>query len=156
MRPAAALDARLHGTAIGPGDLEYDAARAVHNRAAAARPALVVCCRDAADVRTALRFAKDEGLEIAVRAGGHSVAGFSTVEGGLVIDLRDLRHVEVDPDRRVARVGGGVTAGDLDRATQAVGLATPSATVSTVGVAGSRSAAGSAISTARTASPPTT
>ncbi len=134
--PAAALDAQLHGTAIGPDHPDYESMRAVHNLSLAARPALIVRCRDAGDVAAALRFATDEGLEIAVRAGGHSVAGFSTVEGGLVIDLRDLRHVEIDADRRVARVGGGATAGDLDRATHAFGLATPSATVSTVGVAG--------------------
>ncbi len=133
---AAALDARLHGTAIGPHHPDYEMARAVHNRALAARPALIARCRDAFDVAAALRFAQDQALEVAVRAGGHSVAGFSTVEGGLVVDLRDLRHVEVEAGRRVARVGGGATAADLDRATQAFGLATPSATVSSVGVAG--------------------
>ena len=133
---AAALDRRLQGAALGPEHPDYETARAVHNRAQAARPAVIARCRDASDVAVALRFARDEGLEVAVRAGGHSVAGFSAVAGGLVIDLRDLRHVEVDAGRRVARVGGGATAGDLDRATQAVGLATPSATVSSVGVAG--------------------
>ena len=97
---------------------------------------MIARCADAADVATALRFARAEGLEPAVRAGGHSVGGFSSPQDGLVIDLTRIRYVQVDPEARTARVGGGATAGDLDHATHAFGLATPAATVSTVGVAG--------------------
>ncbi|HEX5583083.1 FAD-binding oxidoreductase, partial [Gaiella sp.] len=98
--------------------------------------ALVARCTDAADVAAAVRFARAEGLEPAVRGGGHSTAGFCSVDGGLVIDLSAIRHVEVDAGGSVAWVGGGATAGDVDRAAHAFGLATPSATVSTVGVGG--------------------
>ena len=133
---ATALDERLHGTAIGPDDPSYESVRRIHNQSCQSMPSLIARCADAADVIAAVRFARDEGLELAVRAGGHSVAGFSSVDGGVVIDLTHLRHVQVDPVARIARVGGGATAGDLDHATHAFGLATPTATVSSVGVAG--------------------
>ncbi len=133
---AGALHERLRGTALGPAHPAYDTARAIHNQVRQSRPAVIARCVDAGDVVAALRFAAEAGLETAVRAGGHSAAGFSSVDGGLVIDLTPMRHVVVDPAARVARVGGGATAGDLDHATHAFGLATPAATVSTVGVAG--------------------
>ncbi len=132
----AGLGERLRGTALGPDHPHYEAARHIHNHAYAGRPALIVRCADAGDVMTALAFAGAEGLEVAVRAGGHSVPGYSSVDGGLVIDLTPLRYVQVDPVARIARVGGGATARDLDHATHAFGLATPTATVSDVGVAG--------------------
>ncbi len=133
---AAALDALLHGRALGPEDDGFDDARFGFNRIVDRRPAVIASCADAADVRAAVAFASERGLEIAVRGGGHSMAGFSTVEGGLVIDLSSLRYVRVDPEARTAAVGGGATAGDLDHATSAFGLATPGATVSSVGMAG--------------------
>ena len=133
---AQGLDRSLHGQAIGPEHPRYDEARRIDNHRFDRRPAVIARCVDAVDVATALGFARREGLELAVRAGGHSVAGFSSVEGGLVIDLTSMRSVEVDAAARTASVGGGARAGDLDRATHAAGLATPSATVSTVGVAG--------------------
>ncbi len=130
------LGARLRGEVIGPTDPRYDEVRAIATRSRESRPAAVVRCADAEDVATTVRFAVAEGLPLAVRAGGHSTAGFSSVEGGVVIDLRAIDHVRVDPERRIAAIGGGALAGQVDRATHAAGLATTTATVSTVGVAG--------------------
>ena len=100
------------------------------------RPRLVVECVVVDDVTAALAFARDNCLPVAVRSGGHSVAGLSLCDDGVVLDVRGLRTVQVDAQRRVARVGGGATAADLDRATQAHGLATTGGRVSTTGVAG--------------------
>ena len=93
-------------------------------------------CASPADVADAIAYARGEGLPLAVRAGGHSVAGLSLVDDGLVIDVRDMASVEVDPDRRIARVGAGATWSQFDRATQPYGLATTGGRVSTTGVAG--------------------
>ncbi len=131
-----ALDQRLRGDASGPADPRYDALRRVDNAVFDAHPAVIARCLDAGDVNEALRFATGEGLDVAIRGGGHSLAGFGSVNGGLVVDLSSMRRVQVDPAARTARVAGGATAADLDRATQPFGLATPSATVSSVGVAG--------------------
>ena len=133
---AAALDARLHGDALGPEHPEYEQARQIHNQRYDRHPALIARCADAHDVACSVGFAGDEGLALAVRGGGHSLPGFSSIDGGLVIDLTAMRSVQVDASTRTAWVGGGATAGDLDAATHEVGLATPAATVSTVGVAG--------------------
>lgn len=126
----------LRGEMIVPGHPAYDAARAIDNRCHMSRPAAVVRCADSADVAATVRFAADEGLPLAIRAGGHSAAGFSSVESGVVADLRDINHVRVDAERRVVAIGGGALAGQVDRATHPFGLATTTATVSTVGVAG--------------------
>ncbi len=131
-----ALGARLHGEVVGPADRRYDEIRAIANCCRASRPVAVVRCADADDVATTVRFAVAEGLPLAVRAGGHSAAGHSSVEDGLVIDLRAIDHVRVDSERRVAAIGGGALAGQVDRATHPFGLATTTATVSSVGVAG--------------------
>jgi FAD/FMN-containing dehydrogenase len=133
---AGKLDERLHGTAIGPEHLDYARARRGHNHSFDHRPTLIARCVDAEDVSRAVRFATAEGLELAVRGGGHSLAGFCSLDDGLVIDLTPMRSVQVDADAGTATAGGGATAGDLDRATHEFGLATPSATVSTVGLAG--------------------
>ncbi len=132
----ARLDTRLYGNAIGPEHPDYERARRGHNLSIDRRPAVIVRCAGAEDVSTAVRFATAEGLELAVRGGGHSIAGFCSLDGGLVIDLTSMRSVYVDAAARTVAAGGGATAGDLDRATHELGLATPSATVSTVGMAG--------------------
>ncbi len=130
------LEPRLRGSVMVPGHPEYDAARAIDNRSRDSRPAAVVRCADSADVAETVRFAAAEGLPLAIRAGGHSAPGFSSVESGLVADLRSINHVQVDTELRVAAIGGGTLAGQVDRATHPWGLATTTATVSTVGVAG--------------------
>jgi FAD/FMN-containing dehydrogenase len=132
----AALGERLRGDVIGREDPRYDDARRVHNGMLDRRPALIAQCVDAADVVAAVNFGRDEGLEIAIRGGAHNAAGFSSVDDGLVIDLSPLRYTQVDPDARIARVGGGATLGDVDHATHLFGLATPSGTFSTTGVGG--------------------
>jgi FAD/FMN-containing dehydrogenase len=127
---------RLAGTVYEPGDPEYAEACTVFNSMIELRPALVARCAAPDDVIAALAFARRQDLAIAVRAGGHSVAGLSLVDDGLVIDVRGMSDIAVDPQRRVARVGPGVTWAELDRATQPYGLATTGGRVSTTGVAG--------------------
>ncbi|HET7389069.1 MAG TPA: FAD-binding oxidoreductase [Nocardioidaceae bacterium] len=131
-----ALDTRLRGEVIRPTDRRYGELRVIDNRSGAIRPAAIVRCADADDVAATVRFAVDEGRALAVRAGGHSAAGHSSVEDGVVIDLRALEHVRVDPERRIAAIGGGALAGHVDEATHPAGLATTTPTVSTVGIAG--------------------
>lgn len=130
------LRARVRGGVVVPGDRDYDEARALFNAMIDVRPAAIARCADAPAVRGALAFARDGGLEIAVRSGGHSVAGMSTVEDGLVVDLRPMKDIVVDPEARTVRCGAGVTWGELDAATQLHGLATTGGRVSTTGVAG--------------------
>ncbi|MCX4968504.1 FAD-binding oxidoreductase [Streptomyces sp. NBC_00654] len=126
----------LTGDAFAPGDAGYDEARTVFNSMIDRRPAVVAQCVSPADVARALRFARDNGLEIAVRGGGHSVAGMSVSDGGLVVDLRRMHDVTVAPRAASAQVGGGATMSDLDRATQPYALATTGGRVSTTGVGG--------------------
>ncbi|MEV2248183.1 FAD-binding oxidoreductase [Streptomyces sp. NPDC049970] len=137
--PAAAptgLRSGFAGEVHVPGDPGYDEARTVFNGMIDRRPAVVAQCACEADVARALTLARDEELEVAVRGGGHSVAGMAVNDGGLVIDLRRMRGVEVDRDARSARVGGGAVMSDLDRATQPHALATTGGRVSTTGVGG--------------------
>jgi FAD/FMN-containing dehydrogenase len=124
------------GQIIGPDDPGYDDARGVWNGVIDRRPAAIARCADDDDVLAALRFGREAGLTIAVRGGGHNVAGTGTVEGGLVIDLSPMRGVRVDPAGGVAVVQGGATLHDLDAATQEHGLAAPVGIVSETGVAG--------------------
>jgi FAD/FMN-containing dehydrogenase len=121
---------------ITSGDPRYDEARAVFNAMIDKRPAVIAQCASPADVAEALVMAASEGYDVAVRAGGHSVAGMSVNDGGLVVDVRPMKQIDVDPDARQARVGAGVTWSELDRATQEHGLATTGGRVSTTGVAG--------------------
>jgi FAD/FMN-containing dehydrogenase len=130
------LASGLNGEVIRPGDPRYDEARRVWNGMIDRRPAAIARCRGVADIIACVRFAADHGLLLAVRGGGHNVAGFGTCDGGLVIDLSAMRSVRVDPERRVARAEGGATWGDLDRETQVFGLAAPGGIVSTTGIAG--------------------
>jgi FAD/FMN-containing dehydrogenase len=124
------------GEVVLPGDDGYDAARAVWNRMVDRRPAAVVRPTRPDDVITALRFARERDLPLAVRGGGHSIPGFSTCDDGVVIDLSRLRGGEVDAERRVARVAGGSLLAELDDAAQAADLVCPVGVVSHTGVAG--------------------
>ena len=130
------LAKQLRGEVVRPGDPAYDEARRVWNGMIDRRPALVVRCREATDVVACVRFATDRGLPLAVRGGGHDVAGFGTCDGGLVIDLSPMRAITVDPRARTARAEGGATWADVDRETQPYGLAVPGGTVSTTGIGG--------------------
>src|SRR5262245_5135734 len=131
-----ALTEAVRGRVITPSDSDYDDARAVHNGMHDRRPDAVIQCMDSADVMAAVAVGRDGGFDLAIRGGGHSVPGFGTVDGGLVIDLSKMNGVRVDPVRKVARVGGGATWGDLDHATYPFGLAAPGGIISTTGVAG--------------------
>lgn len=121
---------------IQQGDPDYEDARRVWNGMIDRRPALIVRCRGVADVTNAVRFAREKDLTLAVRGGGHNVAGFGTCDGGLVIDLSPMRGVRVDHVASTVRVAGGATLGDVDRETQMFGLAVPGGIVSTTGIAG--------------------
>jgi FAD/FMN-containing dehydrogenase len=126
----------VRGEVIGPADPAYEQARPVWNGMIDKRPAVIVRCASAADVVEAVQFARSEDLEIAVRGGGHSLPGFSTTNGGIVVDLSAMRAIEVDAAARTVRVQGGATWADLDQQTQAFGLAVTGGLVSTTGVAG--------------------
>ena len=137
--PAAAVRAfaaGLRGQVLRPGDGGYEAARRVFNAMIDRRPALIVRCGGADDVVAAVGFARDHGLPLALRGGGHSVAGAGTCDGGLVLDLGPLKGVRVDPARRTAVAQPGLTLAELDAATGAAGLATPLGVVSVTGIAG--------------------
>jgi len=126
----------LAGTLIGPGHPDYDAARSVYNGMIDKSPALIAQVRTEEDVVLAVNVARKNGLLLAVRGGGHNGGGLGTCDGGLVIDLAGLDSVDVDPDAKTVTVGGGCTWGQVDTATGAYGLATPSGIISTTGVGG--------------------
>ncbi|MFJ7269963.1 FAD-binding oxidoreductase [Streptomyces sp. NPDC099050] len=130
------LSQRVRGAVVTPGDEAYDEARTVYNAMIDRRPAVVVRCANAGDVMAAVDFARENGLDLAVRGGGHSVPGFGTCDDGVVADLSTMRGVRVDPVRRTARAEGGATWGDFNAATHAFGLATTGGIISTTGVAG--------------------
>jgi hypothetical protein len=124
------------GRLIGPDDAEYDEARSVHNAMIDKRPALIARPATPAEVARVVAFARDNDLLLAIRGGGHNGAGLGTADDGVVIDLSLLKDIEVDPQARTVRVGGGCTWGEVDSATNEHGLATPSGIVSTTGVGG--------------------
>ncbi|HUE26080.1 MAG TPA: FAD-binding oxidoreductase [Solirubrobacteraceae bacterium] len=126
----------FRGRLIGPEDADYEQARTVYNAMINKRPALIAYCADANDVAAAVGFARDHGLLLAVRGGGHNGGGLGTCDDGVVVDLSQLKQIEVDPQAGTVRVGGGCTWGEVDRATGEYGLATPSGIISTTGVGG--------------------
>lgn len=132
----APLRGSLRGPALLPGEPGYDQARAIWNAMIDRHPALVVRARGMADVMAAVRFARAQGLELAIRGGGHNVAGHAVCEGGLMLDLSTMTAAQVDPRRRVVRVEPGALLADLDKETQAHGLVTPGGFISSTGVAG--------------------
>jgi len=126
----------IAGEVFVAGDAEYDGARAVWNAMIDRHPAVIVRCKGTADVIGAVRFARTQELPVSIRGGAHNVAGHAVCDRGVMIDLSAMRGVRVDPERRRAWVEGGATWGDVDRATQAFGLATPGGLISDTGVAG--------------------
>src|SRR5262249_49455295 len=126
----------VRGVVLTPSDAGYDEARRIHNGMFVRRPAVIARCAGTADVAEAVRFARTHDLELAGRGGGHSVAGKSVCEGGLMRDLSLMKGIHVDPERRTARAQPGVTWGEFNRETQLHGLATTGGVVSTTGIAG--------------------
>jgi len=133
---AAEFSGTFSGQLLRPADAGYDEARTVHNGLVDKRPALIARCRGIADVVDAVNLTRKLGLEVAVRGGGHNVAGRATIDGGLVIDLSPMKGIHVDPKGRTARAQGGVTWAELNRETQLHGLAVTGGVVSSTGIAG--------------------
>src|SRR4030095_1894141 len=131
-----ALTETVRGRVIIASDPDYDDARAVYTAMYDRRPHAVVQCTDSADVMAVIAAARERGVDLAIRGGGHSVPGFGTVDDGLVIDLSPMKGVRVDPAKKVAWVGGGATWGDVDHATYPFGVVAPGGAFSTTGVAG--------------------
>ena len=136
MSASEAFERSFRGRLIRPSDADYDSARALYNGMIDKRPALIARCTDAADVMACVNFAREAGVLVAIRGGGHNGPGLGSVDNGLVIDLSQLRSVRVDPASRTVRVDPGCTSGDVDHATHVFGLAVPFGIVSTTGVAG--------------------
>jgi len=134
--PALTILEAARGDVVTSQSPDYDEARAVYNAMIDRRPLAIVRAVDVADVRAAVTAARESGLDLAVRAGGHSVPGFGTVDDGIVLDLSPMKGIRIDPVARVARVQGGCTWGDFDHAAHSFGLATTGGIISTTGVAG--------------------
>lgn len=134
--PFKSLQLQCRGPVITPSDGGYEKVRQVWNGSIQRHPAAILQCAGAADVVAGVRFAEEHGFTLAVRAGGHNIAGLGTCEGGLVLDLRALQGIWIDPDSRRARVQTGITWGMFDHEAQAFGLATVGGIMSTTGVAG--------------------
>ena len=128
--------AQFTGRLLSPDHADYETARRIHNGFVDRRPALIAQCRGAADIADALAFAEAHGLDVAVRGGGHNVAGHACVDAGVMIDLSAMRSVRVDPTSRVAVVDGGVTWREFNRETQLFGLGATGGVISSTGVAG--------------------
>lgn len=132
----AGFRAGIRGDVIAPGDPGYDAARAIRNLGFDRRPAAIVRPLDGIDVARAIVGARSAGFDLAVKGGGHSIAGHSVIDDGVVIDLARMRDIEIDPDARIAWVGGGATAGEVTAAAHEHGLAVPFGDTASVGVGG--------------------
>jgi hypothetical protein len=128
--------AGLRGTLLRPADAGYDEARKIWNGMIDKRPALIACCSGVADVINSVNFAREHDLLVAVRGGGHNIAGNATCDGGMMMNLSGMKCVRVDPARRIARAEPGLTWAEFDRETQAFGLATTGGQISTTGIAG--------------------
>jgi FAD/FMN-containing dehydrogenase len=131
-----AFAAQLHGGVTRPTDPDYDEVRALYNAMIDKRPALIARCADVDDVVAAVNFGREQGLEIAIRCGGHNGPGLGSVDDGLMIDLSGLKTITVDPDASVAAIGGGCLFADVDAATHEHGMATPGGIISTTGAGG--------------------
>ena len=129
------LDQRVHGRLIQPGDAEYDTARVIHNAAYQRQPRLIVQAADAGDVVATVQFAREQGIPLAVRSGGHSVPGYSSSDA-MVLDFSRMKAITIDPERRTARIEPGATWGEVNAATQEHGLAIPAGDTASVGVGG--------------------
>jgi FAD/FMN-containing dehydrogenase len=127
---------RLRGELIVFGDTKYESARKVYNAMIDRHPRLIARCADVADVIEAVNFARENGIKLAVRGGGHNAAGLGVCDDGLVVDLSAIRYTHIDPEAGTVRVGGGCTWADVDHATHAFGLAVPTGIISTTGVGG--------------------
>src|SRR5262245_15631449 len=138
LKEAAVADfkSKLRGELIAPADAPYEKVRQVYNAMIDRRPALIVRCADVADVIASVNFARENGIPLAVRSGGHNAAGLGVCDDGLVIDLSSIRYTHVDPEAGTVRVGGGNTWGDVDHATHAFDMAVPTGIISTTGVGG--------------------
>ena len=130
------LRTQFRGALIGPEDPEYDAVRAVYNAMIDKRPLLIARCTDVADVMAAVNFARENGITLAVRGGGHNAGGLGVWDDALVVDLSGIRYVRVDPKAATVTVGGGCTWADVDHATHPFGLAVPTGIISSTGVGG--------------------
>ena len=135
-RASAELAATFGGQLLKPADAGYEEARKVHNGLVDKRPALIARCRGVADVVDAVNLTRRLGLEVAVRGGGHNVAGRATIDGGVMIDLSSMKGIHVDPRSRLVRAQAGVTWAELNRETQLHGLAVTGGVVSSTGIAG--------------------
>src|ERR1700680_3943702 len=135
-RAVATLERSFRGRLVRPGDADYDAGRRLWNGSIDRFPALIARCAGVADVMSAMEFARRTELSVAVRGGGHSFPGLSSCDGGLVIDLSQMRGIRVDPRTMTVRAQAGVLLGELDRETQAFGLAVPAGIVTHTGLAG--------------------
>ena len=130
------LAGRISGRVLAPADDGFDAARRVHNGLVDRNPAVIIRCRSAADAAAGVRFARSAGLDVCVRGGGHNVAGRAVVDGAVMIDLAEMKGIQVDPDARTVRAEGGVTWAELNGAAAEHGLAVTGGAISSTGIAG--------------------
>lgn len=130
------LGGKISGSVLGPDDAGYDAARAVHNGLIDRRPAVIIRARTTKDVVDGLAFARESGLEVSVRGGGHNVAGRAVTDGGVMIDLAEMKGIVVDPDKATATAEGGVVWGELNDAAAEHGLGVTGGAISSTGIAG--------------------